>query len=255
MRNFTRALLAIACTAFLIEPDEAFGEERVWSTPPRCPTTAARLVVVGDSLADGLWGAFYRRYTKCNEMEVVRMTAISDGLAKSSPEEWISRVERDSLPGDIYLVQMGANDLTNIREGRERHVVGSDGWSEAYTDRIGRLAAALKTKGKAVFWFGLPVVGRSDIRDDLDALTAMQASAISSAGVTYVDVYERSKFGSGDYTLAATVDGATQKVRADDRVHFTTIGYELVAEAVLNDLETLLVAQDQEEAIDGLALQ
>lgn len=252
----TRLLaLALAVLTFGPAPVALAGQDRVWSTPPRCPTNAARLVVVGDSLADGLWGAFYRRYTKCKDMEVVRLTAVSDGLAKTSPEDWLDRVEGAQREGDIFLVQLGTNDLTNIRDGRQRHVVGSPEWTETYTSRIAALAEGLQAKGKAVFWFGLPIVGRSDIRDDLDALTAMQATALAETGVTYVDVYERSKFGSGDYTLAATVDGATQKVRADDRVHFTTVGYELVAEAVLNDLETLLVAEDQKEQLDGLALQ
>ena len=66
---------------------------------PACPTSPMRLVVLGDSLADGLWASFQRTFVQCDTLEVLRLTAVSDGLAKSSGEEWIARYERDLKRG------------------------------------------------------------------------------------------------------------------------------------------------------------
>lgn len=246
--------LIVAFLGLISSPVSA-GEVRVWSTPPRCPTAPARLVVVGDSLADGMWGAFYRRYAKCSEMEVVRLTTVSDGLAKSSPDEWLNRVAARAGANDIFLVQLGTNDLTNIRDGRERHVHGSETWADAYSQRMNALARGLLNRGAAVFWYGLPIVGRNDIREDIEKLTFIQSAALQDTGVIYIDTYEKSQFGTGDYAIATTVDGKPQRVRADDRVHFTTVGYELLAEAALSQLEPFILAHDQKEHLNGLALQ
>ena len=58
-----------------------------------CPNADVRIVVLGDSLADGLWGSLYRSFARCETMEVVRLTEVSDGLAKTSAKGWLERRE------------------------------------------------------------------------------------------------------------------------------------------------------------------
>ena len=57
-----------------------------------CPAEPVRIAVLGDSLADGLWGSFYRAFAQCGSVDVLRRSTVSDGLAGSDAEDWLSRV-------------------------------------------------------------------------------------------------------------------------------------------------------------------
>lgn len=90
-----------------------------------CPKQPTRIVVLGDSLADGLWGSLFRTYSRCKKVETLRLTKVSDGLAKTSDSGWLGRYAKartkfETRESDIVVVQIGANDITTIREGSHR---------------------------------------------------------------------------------------------------------------------------------------
>lgn len=122
-----------------------------------CPNSSMRVIVLGDSLADGLWASLTRFYAQCDTMKVVRLTAVSDGLAKTSDQEWIQRYLRsagqpeDPLR-DVVVVQMGANDITYIRNGRSREGFGTETWQALYTQRVAEITRQLSARSAGVFW-------------------------------------------------------------------------------------------------------
>jgi len=231
-----------------------------WNATPDCPTYKARLVVLGDSLADGLWGAFYRRYAQCKTLEVVRLTKVSDGLAKTSAEGWLARYQAlpnvtDPEQKDIILVQLGANDLTNLRNGSTRTVFSSPDWDAAYKGRVRELGQGLVAAAGDVIWFSLPIVGKDSLRKNYDHIQDLQSGALKGLPIKYVDTYKLTSFGTDAFTMNAKVDGKLRQLRADDRIHFTTVGYEVVAQTVLSDLEKFLHFQDSKIVISNVALQ
>ena len=229
-------------------------------TAPACPTAPMRIVVLGDSLADGLWASFQRSFATCDTLEVVRLTAVSDGLAKSSGEEWIDRyMTKAGLPEDgttdVAVVQIGANDINFIRNGNSREIFNTELWNELYAARVREITGTLREHSAAVFWVGLPVVGNNKFEPNYQIITAVQQQAVRKAGGKFIDIHELTKFGTGDFAMSGKVDGQIVKMRAADKVHFTLPGYDMVARAVLDDLIDIINATNRRLALQDVQIQ
>jgi len=227
---------------------------------PTCPAAPMRLVVLGDSLAAGLWASFQRTLYACDTMEVLRLTAVSDGLAKSSGEEWIARyMEKAGVPQpgttDVAVVQIGANDINFIRNGTSREIFNTELWNELYAERVREIAGTLSAHSAEVFWIGLPVVGNAKFEPNYQIISAVQKRAVRKAGATFVDIHELTQFGTGEFAMTGKVDGQLVKMRAADKVHFTLPGYDVVARAVLDDLVDIITATNRRLAFQDVSLQ
>ncbi len=229
-------------------------------TAPACPSAPMRLVVLGDSLADGLWASFQRSFAQCDTMDVVRLTAVSDGLAKSSGAEWIDRyMTQAGLPQDgttdVAVVQIGANDINFIRNGRSREIFNTELWNELYAERVGEIAATLAAHSAEVFWVGLPVVGNSNFEPGYQIISALQHDAVRRAGGTFIDIHELTQFGTGEFAMSGKVGGQLVKMRAADKVHFTLPGYDVVAQEILDDLVDIIDATNRRLALQDVQIQ
>ena len=227
---------------------------------PACPTSPMRIVVMGDSLADGLWASFQRSFVQCDTLEVVRLTAVSDGLAKSSGTEWIERYEtKAGLPEggitDVAVVQIGANDINFIRNGKSREIFNTGLWDELYSKRVREITGTLRAHSAEVFWIGLPVVGNNKFEPNYQIITALQKDAVRKAGGKFVDIHELTQFGTGEFAMSGKVDGRLVKMRAADKVHFTLPGYDMVARAVLDDLVDIIIATNRRLALQDVQIQ
>ena len=219
-----------------------------------CPAEPVRIAVLGDSLADGLWGSFYRAFAECDSVDVLRRSTVSDGLAGSAPDDWLDRLAGDG-PLDLVVVQIGANDITNIREGTTRHLFGDPSWDATYGARVEALSLGLQDVAPEVIWMGLPIVGRANFEDSYRAISAVQAVSAERVGVRFVDTHTPTTFGQGAFVMSAEVDGSVRQIRATDQVHFTEIGYDMVAALLHGDVEQLFEDRSRAVAIDALQLQ
>ncbi len=245
---------AVAATAGPLQAGEPAAE------PAACPAAPMRLVVLGDSLADGLWASFQRTFVTCDTMEVLRITAVSDGLAKSSGQEWIERYKEKAgtpAPGttDVAVVQIGANDINFIRNGTTREIFNTEIWHELYADRARELADTLGENSAEVFWVGLPVVGNTRFEPSYRIITDVQRRAVRKAGAKFIDIHELTQFGTGEFAMSGKIDGQVVKMRAADKVHFTLPGYDVVARAVLDDLVDIINATNRRLAFQDVPVQ
>lgn len=228
-----------------------------------CPAQNATIAVVGDSLADGLWGALYRRFLECKTVSVLRVTAVSDGLTKTTPEAWTQRVADamgETSGSDVVLVQIGANDIQAIREGNSRVVFRDPSWDRAYAERAMALAGQLSESAQELVWLGLPVVGNESLEPDYRHVTFLQQGAVTAAAqaginAAFVDIYAITMFGSGAFTQNGDVNGVLKQLRARDQIHFTDLGYDLVLAVVWPQVEAVLKAKDADVALDSVVLQ
>jgi len=245
---------ALACALCLSAPPA------VAETEVPCPDSALRVVMLGDSLADGLWGSLYRTYARCETVDVVRLTEVSDGLAKTADDEWIERYDEnangyDTKVTDVVVVQIGANDITTIRNGTTRESFATDVWNAMYSKRVDALANGLRDRAAALYWVGLPIVGNTEFEGPYQSISKMQAETVKAAGGTFVDIHELTKFGTEAFSMNGEFAGDMQKLRASDQIHFTTSGYDYVAGAFLKDLAELLSDLDRRAALQDVQLQ
>jgi len=225
-----------------------------------CPQEPMRLVVLGDSLADGLWGSLFRSYARCEAVETVRLTKVSDGLAKTGADGWLGRyanvaTELDTRRSDVVIVQIGANDITTIRDGRSRESFSTDAWNDLYSKRVFGLTRGLKDQVLQVYWLGLPVVGNSRFEEPYQVISKLQKIAVRSAGGKFIDIHDLTTFGTGNFAQNGTYQGRLQQLRHSDKVHFTKSGYDFVAEQVLDDLARISSDRDRRAALQNVELQ
>ncbi|WP_297773487.1 GDSL-type esterase/lipase family protein [uncultured Roseovarius sp.] len=219
----------------------------------QCPDADVTIAVLGDSLADGIWGAFWRSFSRCGTVEVMRSTTVSDGLAHSGPESWLSKL--GGVKPDLTVLSIGANDLVNMREGRTRFIYGQADWKEEYTRRANQLASSLNTVSDSVVWLGLPVVGRRDLEQSYREVTELQERAATEAGVRYVDTHMATTFGQGKFVMTANVGGSPRQLRHSDQVHFTEIGYDLVAGLMRRQVADTFERASRDASMRSLVLQ
>lgn len=225
-----------------------------------CPKSPMRVVILGDSLADGLWMSINGTFAQCDTMSVVRLTKVSDGLAKSSGQDWIQRyLHRAGAPSDktsdIVIVQIGANDITAIRNGRTRESFNTDIWNALYAQRVSEITNTLGAHATEFYWLGLPVVGNTDYEPAYQIISALQADAVKKAGGTFIDIHELTKFGTGDFSMAGKIGGQLMQLRAPDKVHFTKPGYDYVASVVLDDVARVIANHNRRIALQDVQLQ
>lgn len=225
-----------------------------------CPKAEMRFVVLGDSLADGLWASLHRSYARCTTVETVRLTTVSDGLAKTSANGWLNRYVKagtnlNTRDSDIVIVQIGANDITTIRNGGSRESFSTPEWDQLYSSRVSQLAQGLNARAASVFWYGLPVVGKSNLEAPYQRISALQQRAARRAGAKWIDIHDLTKFGTGDFAMNGAYQGRLQQLRAGDKVHFTRSGYDFVAAQVLDDLARLIAERNRKAATRNVELQ
>lgn len=234
--------------------------------PIYCPETPLQVAVVGDSLADGIWGAMFRGWQGCQTVTLHRVTAVSEGLTVTAPADWAGRLAEslgDGALADIVVFQFGANDIRPIRTETGRAAFGTPEWQAAYATRAAELlslvaAQAAPGAGQA-FWLGLPVVGNEDLEPSYVEVSAIQAKVAGDVAAplptTFVDLHAATTFGTGAFVHSLEVEGSMTQLRADDMIHFTEKGYELEVAVFAPDLEARLKARDADAALTEMALQ
>ncbi|HEV3242613.1 MAG TPA: SGNH family hydrolase, partial [Methyloceanibacter sp.] len=187
-----------------------------------------RVLVVGDSLADGLWTGLYRAFQEDTNMEVVNKSKPSSGFARIDSYDWSKAID-DILKDDTYqiaVVMFGASDDQAIRSGKASLKPGTDAWAETYGQRVEAFAKKLRAKNMAVYWVGLPIMRSPDESDEAEQLNEVYREKSFINGVKFIDTWSGFTDESGRYSaFGPDMSGQVRRLRDDDGVHFTSRGY------------------------------
>ena len=88
------------------------------------PPPPLHIAFVGDSMADGLWGAMFRRLGKdkclADKVKLIRRAKNGTGLTRLDQYNWVDEVGAIATdPGaDLFVGSFGVNDRQSIREHR-----------------------------------------------------------------------------------------------------------------------------------------
>ncbi|MEX2101446.1 MAG: DUF459 domain-containing protein [Actinomycetota bacterium] len=202
-----------------------------------------RMVVVGDSFAQGIAGSLSRG-TLRNTVALEARGVLSTGLTRPDYFNWPSSLRPvvSRFQPDVTVVMLGGNDsqtMTTVGSDQGVPLTSTDQWRAAYAERVGQFMDIATSEGGRVVWLGLPTM-KDEIRDRQgDRLNDMyRAEADERPGVEYVDTYELFSDANGNYApFLRDESGDPTAVRADDGEHMTSIGYDWVADDVLEIIE------------------
>lgn len=225
---------AIAATALAAGPASAQNKQMAATTANASKTFT--VVVFGDSLADGLWAGLYqyfRRYGR--NVRVLRETKVSSGFTAYNYQARLEQILRRTKP-NLFVVQVGANDRQRmVTRSRKLIRFKTDAWKAIYRERLDMFLARLKKAGIPTYWVGLPIMRDKQLNADSKMLNALYKAATLGHGYTYVSSWQVTANKQGAYSaFLPDAKGRLRRFRAQDGIHFSMIGYGVVARHVMS---------------------
>ncbi len=222
--------------------------------PPATPEAGPEqshynVVILGDSLGDGVWAGLYHVFHKDKRFSVIRKSRVATGFVRKDYYDWNDAV-REAAAGtkiDIAVVIMGTNDRQTIIEGGERHALFDSKWREVYQARVDDFTATLKAAGARIYWLGLPVMRSPGFEADMETFSSIFEDRAKANGVAFIPTHQLAADKNGSYQAFGTdAAGKKRQLRTEDGIHFTMAGSELlareVAEVIRADVDRGLVA-------------
>jgi hypothetical protein len=169
---------------------------------------------------------------------------VATGLARPEVFNWPEhlRAETERLDPDVVILTLGSNDdqsLTNAPGGATISPFGQAPWQEEYRRRVGGLMDQLVSDGRSLILVGVPIVrdpGRSGEYEIINAVFR-EEGAKRKGRVFFVDIYSVFQDDNGGYADYLPNDsGDLVRYRADDGIHFTRAGGDLIAEEVFRTI-------------------
>jgi uncharacterized protein len=194
------------------------------------------IVVFGDSQAAGLARGLQRVLVEDQRYRILNRTHAGAALVHEE-SEWLGPilnfVAREKA--DIAVAMFGGNDRLEMRDARGVSLhFRTDPWREAYAERTDRILAALHDAGLRVIWCGNPIARSGTYSADMGYINDIFAAETARYGAQFVPLWSTFADDQGHYAaFGKDRDGVTQRMRADDGIHFTAPGYELIAEKLI----------------------
>jgi lysophospholipase L1-like esterase len=201
------------------------------------PTRRLRVVVIGDSLAAGL-GYFAERVFRPKLVRVSRQGRISTGLARPDYFNWPVAMRRivNAFDPDLVIVMLGENDRQSLQTvgGGPIAQLGTTEWPAEYRSRVLQMMRIATSRGAKVVWAGLPISADERFRAHAERQNDIyEFAAEISTNVAYFDAWERFQAPrGGGYTAYFRESGRVVLIRAGDGLHFTSIGYTILAREI-----------------------
>ena len=218
-----------------------------------------KILVVGDSLAIGLSLSLRRSVAELDSVELIEEGKVSSGLANPKYYDWgkALRVFLDKYKPDVVVIMMGANDAKYINVNEKPRPPGSPNktWPEVFSMRVEDFLSALQEKNIRNYWIGLPVMGDAPYARQVQIMNdIVTAECAKFKNSRYLDTWSLLADDQGNYsTFLANEKGVKIKVRANDKVHFTVAGGDILAQTFLTTLARDMEIAPKKQAAAGKA--
>ncbi len=216
---------------------------------PAVPEEPYRVLLLGDSMAATGFGVILQKKLDAHpHVRCYRKAKSASGLARPDYFDWMTEGKRqvELREPDLVMVILGGNDgqdLTNERGKGKRVHWDSDGWDEAYKERVAAFLDEVSADGeRRVLWLGLPRMGQRGLERKLELIRGVQRDAVGDLGErgSYLDT---TPFivDDDDQLLREIKDGRhMRRLREDDGVHFTMPGSQYFADQVYPEVLNVL---------------
>ena len=199
------------------------------------------IVVIGDSLADGLYTGLYSLLKSDDATSVDKKTRISTGLVRYDKYDWLAAVDQIARARryDTAIVSFGANDLISFRthKGPVHYKYQDERWAGLYGDRVGEIVRTLRAGGMKVYWVGLPISRKDRYQRDYAFLNTIMQKAATAQGAHYIDTWSAFAVNGAYSDYGTDINGKAIVLRASDGVHFTGEGYISYAKVVMDAVD------------------
>lgn len=233
--GFSVATFGVAFVAFAAAAIGANAPTAAEEAPP------VHIAFVGDSMADGLWGAMFRRLGKdkclAEKVKLIRRAENGTGLTRLDKFNWVDEVGAIATdPGaDLFVGSFGVNDRQSIvGVDRKRTEYGGPEFDARYEGIVEDVVQAALSHGSSFLLMGLPVMldpAANADASDKNKIFADAATQIASPKVAFVPPWTSQPPPDVFKPYLPNARQTMVQVRAPDGVHFTSAGYDMVMDA------------------------
>jgi uncharacterized protein len=215
-------------SAALAQTEETFGASYV---PPFPDGDAYRLQVVGDAMAEGMLSGIVEAFGTDTRVALNKKHRQLSGLARPETEDELKALEdaAGKDPHHITVVMLGVYDRQPIKTGTTQAKFGTETWRAEYGRRVDRVIKAMKRRSGAVYWVGLPVVGK-EWNEEIQVINDIVRDRAYINSVKYIDAFAGFADENGAFNrYGPDLAGKFQLLRATDGVQFTAVGNRKLA--------------------------
>lgn len=197
------------------------------------------IAVVGDSLADGMWGGLVRITQKDKRIKLFRGAKNSVGFTGG---DLTDMVDRAFAAGETHALVMmiGANDRRSyFIDGKPKALFRTPGWAELYRGRVERFMDHAAKRNVPLVWILLPIMRAADATADAKLINDIVIEAAKTRpNVRLIETASITGDEKGTYLPHfKDLSGTVRPMRLSDGVHFEQPAYELFGDLVLKALK------------------
>jgi lysophospholipase L1-like esterase len=197
-----------------------------------------RILLVGDSIGTDLDEALVEDLSR--SVTVVNTDDhIDTGLTRLDYYPWVAELEYDMYHYRPQLVigMMGANDAQGFVDPPTLY--GTAAWKAHYERNVGQFFTIGKEYGAQMVWVSVPAISPLGRSEYLQLVRAIQEREAGIHRVFYINS-DLTLSPGGTYHEYLRVNGQITPVRYSDGIHLEPAGADLLANAVLVDVEKKL---------------
>ena len=193
------------------------------------------VLLVGDSMMQGVAPYILKTFKKVH-LQGINLSKHSTGLTHKHYFDWANAVEEAFNKNDniaLVVVLLGANDPWTMKKNI---AFKSKKWEEIYTQRIEEILQIAQYHGARVAWYEVPSVREESLNDKIMYLNSLYEREVSNNSEFFLQSNGIVTQGGKYSAFIKNENGKSVQVRIDDGVHFTPLGYQIMANIFLNAL-------------------
>lgn len=211
-----------------------------------------RIVVLGDSMAEGLWEGAYRAFEDDPTVDFIQQAKKWTGFVHPDKYDWNAEIDPILKEGNyqVAVVMFGVGEAQPIKKDGKLLKIGTEEWREAYGERVEKFIKKLRGANLATYWVGLPVMRSPGQSEDAQKLNDLFREKAFVNGAKFIDTWEGFVDDQGRYSAyGPDMQGNTKRLRDNDGVHFTMRGYLKLAHFLEKELRKDLTLAKEERNI------
>ncbi|MFZ4169067.1 hypothetical protein ACEV60_10405 [Enterobacter ludwigii] len=171
----------------------------------------------------------------------INLSRRSTGLAYPGFFNWPVTTEktlRQTPSVGLLVVFLGPNDPWDMPAGKGKPFLkfGSEDWEVAYRGRIDQILDLTTEYHIPVVWVMPPAMRKLKLSHGVKYLNTLYSAEVEKYGGILVDVNNVFDYGPDNYAPDILVRGKMTRVRADDGIHYTPAGENLIAKAIVSHI-------------------
>jgi hypothetical protein len=200
------------------------------------------ILEIGDSLGTDLGGGLGLQLEKSRNVTLIQKSKSETGLANGWFYSWPLHLRQfiAQYHPQLLVVFLGGNDEQGMVVNGHAAAFNTPPWRVQYQKNIAQVMNEAAMKHCSVLWVGLPIMNPNGYRQGIQVINSLfQKVALTKANVTFLPTWNFMANAKGQFQFSARVNGVAQVLRQPDGIHPTSIGQNVIATYVIQQIRAI----------------